>query len=71
LIFHPVQGKTIQTIAFLAWLKYQYTHQIADIDKDDASQSQPMPHLIVVPVSVLSNWMREFETFAPDLNVVK
>ena len=25
----------------------------------------------MVPVSVLSNWMREFETFCPDMNVVK
>ncbi|GKY99931.1 hypothetical protein MPSEU_000946700 [Mayamaea pseudoterrestris] len=29
------------------------------------------PHLIVVPSSVVSNWMREFETFAPHMNVVK
>ena len=36
----------------------------------DQQQSHPI-HLIVVPVSVLPNWIREFETFCPDLNVVK
>lgn len=29
------------------------------------------PHLVVAPSSVISNWVREFETFAPHLNVVK
>ena len=29
------------------------------------------PHLIVVPASVLSNWMNEFKKFAPSLSVVK
>mmetsp|Transcript_4548 Transcript_4548/g.6555 ORF Transcript_4548/g.6555 Transcript_4548/m.6555 type:complete len:808 (+) Transcript_4548:927-3350(+) len=63
-------GKTVQTIAFLAWLKYQHTNQAGGID-DDTPHNSPSPHLIVVPVSVLPNWMREFETFAPELKVVK
>ena len=29
------------------------------------------PHLIVVPASVLTNWVNEFKKFAPHLNVVK
>jgi len=29
------------------------------------------PHLVVAPASVLSNWEREFKSFAPHLNVVK
>lgn len=29
------------------------------------------PHLVIVPASVLTNWMREFEKFCPTMNVVK
>jgi SWI/SNF-related matrix-associated actin-dependent regulator 1 of chromatin subfamily A len=54
-------GKTVQTIAFLAWLK---RHEQTD-------EEAYRPHLIVAPASVISNWKREFETFAPDLHVVK
>lgn len=28
------------------------------------------PHLIVVPLSTAANWLREFQTWAPQLNVV-
>ena len=54
-------GKTVQTIAFLAWLKQQRAN----------SNGHGRPHLIIVPVSVLPNWMREFETFCPEMKVVK
>ncbi|QPG75589.1 hypothetical protein FOA43_002946 [Brettanomyces nanus] len=47
-------GKTIQVIAFLAHLK---------------ECGSPSPHLIVVPASTLENWLREFEKFAPSLDV--
>lgn len=30
----------------------------------------PLPHLVVVPLSTLPNWQREFARFAPQLNVV-
>ena len=49
----------------------------ADSDSDDDSvasteeDSEDLPHLIVVPASVLSNWENEFKKFAPKLNVVK
>lgn len=49
-------GKTAQVIGFLNVVTR----------KDKAG-----PHLIVVPSSVLDNWMREFKTFGPDLEVVK
>lgn len=48
-------GKTIQTIAFLGSLKF------------DLRVSGP--HLVVVPMSVLSNWMSEFKKFCPKLVV--
>lgn len=47
-------GKTCQVIAFLAHL---------------AEISQTGPHLIVVPAATLENWLKEFQRFAPSLNV--
>src|SRR5258706_171850 len=48
-------GKTLQTISFLAYLKYQC--------------SIHGPHLIVVPKSTLQNWAREFQKWCPDFKV--
>lgn len=47
-------GKTIQVIAFLCSLS-------------DYSQG---PFLIVVPLSTVQNWLSEFRTWAPHLNVI-
>lgn len=55
--------------------------KVVDID-DDSNASPAMeqvredqpyarPHLIVVPASVLANWEREFETFCPDMHVIR
>ncbi|KAE8226142.1 hypothetical protein CF319_g1232 [Tilletia indica] len=49
-------GKTVQVISFFAHIK---------------ALGIPGPHLVVVPSSVLENWMREFRTFAPDLIILK
>ncbi|KAL7870534.1 hypothetical protein SRHO_G00080310 [Serrasalmus rhombeus] len=49
-------GKTIQTISFLSYLFHQ--HQLYG------------PFLLVVPLSTLTSWQREFVTWAPDTNVV-
>ena len=48
-------GKTIQTISFIAHLLL--------------TQERPTPHLIVVPLSVLSNWGNEFKKFCPSIRV--
>ena len=53
--------QTCQTIAFLSWLKY----------KNKESKSTHYPHLVIAPASVVSNWVIEFQKFAPNLNVVK
>ena len=75
-------GKTVQTIAFLAWLKRNNSHQhgatkdaaieLSDTD-DESEPSSPAvrPHLIIVPSSVLSNWENEFKKFCPEMEVVK
>lgn len=48
-------GKTIQVIALLCHL----------IEKKEAG-----PYLIIAPLSIISNWLLEFERFAPTLPVV-
>ena len=48
---------------------------ICDLTKDmndsDVEVVEKRPHLIIVPASVLSNWMNEFEKFCPDMTVIK
>ncbi|PKI71064.1 hypothetical protein CRG98_008529 [Punica granatum] len=48
-------GKTIQTIAFLAHLK---------------GKGLDGPYLIIAPLSTLSNWVNEFERFAPSVTAI-
>jgi hypothetical protein len=52
----PIQlsKQTLQTIAFLAYL---------------CEKGTTGPFLIVCPLSVLSNWITEFQKFAPDIPV--
>ena len=49
-------GKTIQIVSFLSYL---YN-----------AQQLYGPFLLVVPLSTLTAWQREFEHWAPELNVV-
>lgn len=35
-----------------------------------SAEGVPLPHLIVVPLSTAPNWLREFQAWAPQLNVV-
>ncbi|VDM95865.1 unnamed protein product [Thelazia callipaeda] len=49
-------GKTIQSISFLSVLYHKYYLY--------------GPFLVVVPLSTMASWQREFEMWAPDLNVV-
>ena len=48
-------GKTIQSITFLLYLR---------------SKLSTYSFLVVCPLSVVQNWEREIETFAPDFNVI-
>lgn len=50
-------GKTIQTVSLLSWLQY--------------GVGIPGPFLVVVPLSTLGNWMKEFRHWAPGMNVVQ
>jgi ATP-dependent DNA helicase len=49
-------GKTIQTISLIALLREQ--------------EGYLGPHLIIGPLSTLSNWIDEFEKWVPDIPVV-
>lgn len=49
-------GKTIQTIAFLSYLFH--THHMYG------------PFILVLPLSTINAWQREFAAWAPDINVI-
>lgn len=49
-------GKTIQTIGFLHYLFF--SHHLYG------------PFLVVVPLSTLPAWQKEFELWSPDINLV-
>ena len=53
-------GKTIQTIAYILHMREQAK----------TTGAQPPPALVVAPVSVTTNWVREFRKFAPGLKVL-
>uniref|UniRef100_A0A7N0U3Y7 magnesium chelatase n=1 Tax=Kalanchoe fedtschenkoi TaxID=63787 RepID=A0A7N0U3Y7_KALFE len=49
-------GKTVQSVSMLGFLKN--------------SRQIPGPFLVVVPLSTLSNWAKEFKEWLPDMNVI-
>jgi chromodomain-helicase-DNA-binding protein 1 len=49
-------GKTVQSVAFLAWLFH--------------TQQQYGPFLVVVPLSTIGAWQQQFASWAPDMNVI-
>ncbi len=53
-------GKTIQVLALLLEIKFP---------TGKATCKQSSPSLLVLPTSLLGNWIREVERFAPDLNL--
>lgn len=58
-------GKTVQLIAYLLHIK-------ENTDPSSRRQTDPpgWPALIICPTSVLGNWQKELERFAPSLNVM-
>lgn len=50
-------GKTLQSISMVAYLKF--------------FNPRPCKTLVIVPLSTLGNWMREFGRWCPSLNVIK
>jgi superfamily II DNA or RNA helicase len=54
-------GKTLQAIAFLAGLRENRIEQ--------PDRTADLPHLVVVPTSLVFNWESELERFYPDFKV--
>ncbi|CAN0922487.1 Protein CHROMATIN REMODELING 5 [Linum grandiflorum] len=49
-------GKTVQSVSMLGFLQF--------------AQQVPGPFLVVVPLSTLSNWAKEFRKWIPDMNII-
>ncbi|MEN0020487.1 MAG: DEAD/DEAH box helicase [Planctomycetota bacterium] len=61
-------GKTVQLLALLAYERVEAKRK-AEAEPD--GQHEPIhPTLLVVPMSVVGNWMRECERFCPTLKVL-
>jgi SNF2 family DNA or RNA helicase len=56
-------GKTIQLLALMAWERQQMSK--------DPSIPRPKPTLLIVPMSVVGNWIHETRRFCPELTVLQ
>ncbi|MHA6533108.1 DEAD/DEAH box helicase [Paenibacillus sp. BAC0078] len=65
-------GKTVQLIAYLLHLKEQQAAAEANPAAGTLRQTDPpgWPSLIICPTSVLGNWQKELQRFAPSLKVM-
>ncbi|SMP76051.1 non-specific serine/threonine protein kinase [Neorhodopirellula lusitana] len=65
-------GKTIQIISLLLQLKYPATKSKKKAPSKNAKplkDTTANPSLLILPTSLLGNWQREVERFAPDLKL--
>ena len=49
-------GKTVQTVAFMNWLRH--------------SRGQQGPFIVIVPLSTMPSWAETFDNWTPDMNYV-
>ena len=64
-------GKTVQLLALLAYERTLARKAAGAQGVSDAqNQAYPDPTLLVVPMSVVSNWLHEARRFTPDLRVM-
>ncbi|MBS1787908.1 MAG: DEAD/DEAH box helicase [Acidobacteria bacterium] len=59
-------GKTIQTLCFLQSVREEYETR----NQRKRKKEPRAAHLLVVPRSLVTNWMREAEKFAPSLKIL-
>lgn len=75
-------GKTLQTICLLQYIANQQNRVRIHVQSDSSYSDLPLfrdvessdkndvlPSLVVVPTSLIHNWLNEFEKFAPTLKV--
>ncbi|MFN3331861.1 MAG: DEAD/DEAH box helicase, partial [Caldilinea sp.] len=63
-------GKTVQAIAMLLHERAVSTHDANAADAPVQKGAERLPALLVCPTSVVANWRREVERFAPNLRVM-
>ena len=64
-------GKTVQLIALLLRERDQWQKRKSSLPADgDLDLPRPGPTLVIVPMSVVGNWQRETQRFAPSLKVL-
>ncbi|KAJ2556489.1 hypothetical protein EV175_001970 [Coemansia sp. RSA 1933] len=64
-------GKTIQVIAFLLAIYHSTLEAGLSGEEAVASNAGTFPFLVVVPTSLVGNWMNEFRKWAPELVVAQ
>ena len=62
-------GKTIQVISLLLQLKRMRLNAAAENRRGKQSETSTKPSLLIAPTSLLGNWQREVQRFAPDLKM--
>ncbi|KAJ2636426.1 hypothetical protein GGF40_003008 [Coemansia sp. RSA 1286] len=65
----PGLGKTIQTIAFISIIYHLTLPKGTNPEKAVAANEGTFPFLIVVPTTLIDNWVSEFRKWAPFLSV--
>ncbi|WML58570.1 DEAD/DEAH box helicase [Neobacillus sp. PS2-9] len=61
-------GKTVQLISYLLKVKTEASKELVSVP-DPQSKVPTKAALIICPTSVLGNWQKELERFAPEMNV--
>lgn len=67
-------GKTIQVLAFLSILKQErnnFKQNNGNLEKESSklrTYKTPKANLLIVPASLMSNWLNEITSFFPELN---
>lgn len=62
-------GKTVQLISYLLKIKNAASKELVSVPDPKETKVPTKAALIICPTSVLGNWQKELERFAPEMNV--